>query len=76
MSQQIDLTHQLNQKNNTQQDNNKEKQQSFYKESDHVYLFTLNISKYPKSLQLIICVFGTFLFYIVYGYFQVKFILI
>lgn len=52
----------------------KEKQQSSYlnKDLDHVYLFSLNISKYPKSIQLAICVFGTFLFYIVYGFFQVN----
>ena len=40
-------------------------------ERDHLYLFCFDISKLNHSFQFIICVGGVFLFYLLYGYYQV-----
>ena len=38
---------------------------------EKLLLFNIDISKFSKSLQFVICVGGVFFFYLLYGYFQV-----
>ena len=40
---------------------------------DNLYLFCFDISKLNRNFQFIICVGGVFLFYLLYGYYQVIF---
>lgn len=40
-------------------------------ERNQLYLFCFDISKLNRNFQFIICVGGVFLFYLLYGYYQV-----
>lgn len=44
------------------------------KSVDDVVVLGMNLSKFNKPTQFFICVFGVFMFYLIYGYLQVNFI--